>query len=128
MGNKNGDTKWHRKHKKTLLSGPMGGLLGTVDSRTGFQLLPDLEGIAVDIASNMHNESIADESAPLLERNTLVWGSFLVGVVIGFVAVYVVVAQPLFTQLRDLQTQSVALQVDIQSLVGVRNQAWEADN
>ncbi len=82
----------------------------------------------MDIASNMQNDSIADETAPLLERNTLVWGSFLVGVVIGFVAVYIVVAQPLFAQLRDLQTQSVALQADLQSLVGVRNQAWEADN
>lgn len=111
------------------MSGPTGrsGTRGLKKSEYNFSRKL-MEGIAVDIASNLQTESFNDESAPLLERNTLIWGSFLVGVVIGFVAVYIVVAQPLFAQLRDMQSQTVAMQGDLQRLVGVRNQAWEADN
>jgi hypothetical protein len=82
----------------------------------------------VNIASRMRNDPMTENAAPLLERHSLVWGSFLAGVVIGFAAVYIIVAQPLFSQMRALETQSVAFQGDLQSLVGVRNQAWEADN
>lgn len=82
----------------------------------------------MDISNNTVNRSIPNEATPLWERNTLIWGSFLFGVVIGFVAVYIVVAQPMFAQLRDLQEQTIALQGDLRGLVGVRDQAWEADN
>lgn len=82
----------------------------------------------MDITSNNLNERFADDSAPLLERNTLVWGAFLVGVLLGFVAVYIVVAQPMFAQLKQLQQQGATLKEDVQLLVGVRDQAWEAEN
>lgn len=83
----------------------------------------------MDITSNSFHSSRADDVAsPLVERHTLIWGSFLVGIVIGFVAVYVVAAQPMFTQLRTMQRQTQALQAEVQSLVGVRDQAWEAGN
>src|SRR5262245_47100131 len=84
--------------------------------------------MAVDLASNSLRESLIDEPTPLLERNTLIWGAFLIGVVLGFVVVHVVVAQPMFAQLQELQKQTAALQKDIQMLVGVRDRAWEAGN
>ena len=83
----------------------------------------------MDIASNTFGSSRVDDVAPpLVERHTLIWGSFLVGLVIWFVAVYVVAAQPMFTQIRSLQRQTQALQSEVQTLVGVRDQAWEAGN
>lgn len=64
----------------------------------------------------------------LIERNTMMWGIFLVGLVIGFVGVYLVAAQPMFAQLDKMQRQVVSLQNDMESLVGVRDQAWETSN
>src|SRR5262249_13996954 len=64
----------------------------------------------------------------MIERNTMMWGIFLVGLVIGFVGVYLVVAQPMFAQLDKLQRQVVSMQTDLESLVGVRHQAWETSN
>lgn len=82
----------------------------------------------MDIASNTFSSRADDVAPPLVERHTLIWGSFLVGLVIGFVAVYIVAAQPMFAQLRSLQRQTQALQSEVQTLVGVRDQAWEAGN
>lgn len=71
--------------------------------------------------------SVSD-SESFAERNTLVWGAFLVGLVLGFVAVYIVVAQPVLAQLEETQRQIVRLQSDFQPLLGARDSAWEANN
>lgn len=82
----------------------------------------------MDRARNALIEPLHDESNPLLERNTLVWGAFLIGVVLGFVIVHLVVAQPMFAQLQEVQRRTASLQGDLQLLVGVRDRAWEAGN
>lgn len=68
------------------------------------------------------------DSASAIEKNTMLWGIFLVGLVVGFVGVYLVAAQPMFAQIDRLQRQVVAVQNDMESLVGVRDQAWETSN
>jgi len=70
--------------------------------------------------------AISEDSDALVEKNTLIWGFFLIGIVVGFVAVYIIVAQPMFSQLGQIQRQMAALESDLQLLVGERNQAWEA--
>src|SRR5690348_7669594 len=87
-------------------------------------LLRILEAITLDTARRNSNDAIGNDSSPLVAKNSLVWGVFLVGVVIGFMAVYLVVAQPLFAQLVEMRRQMASLETDMQSLVGARNQAW----
>lgn len=82
----------------------------------------------MDTARHNLNSAFGDDSSPLVAKNTIIWGFFLVGVVVGFVAVYLIVAQPMFAQLTQMQRQVAALDADIQSLAGVRHQAWEAGN
>ncbi len=82
----------------------------------------------MDTARNNLNDAIGDEIVPLNAKNSMIWGIFLVGVVIGFVAVYLVVAQPMFAQLEQMQRQMATLDTEMQSLVGARNQAWETGN
>src|SRR5579859_7514276 len=84
------------------------------------------EDISLDTARNNSGYAIDEASPSLVEKNTLIWGFFLVGVVIGFVAVYIVVAQPMFAQLGQMQRQMADLETNMQQLVGARNQAWEA--
>ncbi|MGQ0634945.1 MAG: hypothetical protein ACT4QC_10065 [Planctomycetaceae bacterium] len=74
----------------------------------------------------MRSDHFEDDVTLISERNTLVWGAFLIGVASGFVAVYIVVAQPMFNQLKELHHQTLVLQEDVQELVGERNQAFEA--
>lgn len=81
----------------------------------------------MDTAHDNLNEMIGDD-APLIAKNSMIWGIFLVGVVIGFVAVYLVVAHPMFAQLSQIQGQMAALETEMESLVGARNQAWETGN
>jgi hypothetical protein len=101
---------------------------------TAVPLLPEffssanLEAITLDIARKNSNSTFGGDESPLLARNSIIWGIFLVGVVIGFMAVYLLVAQPMFAQLGQMQRQIVALDADLQSLVGARNEAWEAGN
>jgi hypothetical protein len=86
-----------------------------------------LEAFTLDTARHNLNSAIGDDSS-LVPKNTMIWAFFLVGVVVGFVAVYLLVAQPLFAQLNQMQRQVAALDADIESLAGVRHQAWEAGN
>src|SRR5262245_46709020 len=88
----------------------------------------NLEAILVDTTRNNLNDLTGDDSTPLIARNSMVWGIFLVGIVVGFLAVYVVVAQPMFAQLSQVQSQIASLETDMQALVGVRNSAWETGN
>src|SRR5436190_20164201 len=80
----------------------------------------------LDTARNNSEYAIGETSPTLVEKNTLIWGFFLVGVILGFVAVYIVVAQPMFAQLGQMQRQMAELETNMEQLVGVRNQAWEA--
>ncbi len=82
----------------------------------------------MDTARYTPSSIIDDESSSLVPKNTMIWGCFLLGVVIGFVAVYLMVAQPLFAQLSQMQRQIATLDADIDALAGVRHQAWEAGN
>lgn len=68
------------------------------------------------------------ESLSRVEKHTLLGGIFLAGLVIGFVGVYMFVAQPILAQLGEVQRQSIALQKDMKLLVGARDQAWEASD
>jgi hypothetical protein len=86
-----------------------------------------LEAFTLDSA-RYHLNPAFDDSSPMASKNTMVWGFFLVGVVVGFVAVYLLVAQPMYAQLGQMQRQVAALDADIQSLAGVRHEAWEAGN
>src|SRR5258708_29080944 len=85
----------------------------------------NLEAAILDTARKKSSFAIDDDSSPMVEQNTIFWGAFLVGIVIGFVAVYIVVAQPMFAQLGQLQRQMAAFESDLQPLVGNRNQAWQ---
>src|SRR5262249_32266130 len=76
---------------------------------------------SVDIA----RKSSIEGERRFIEKNTLMWVSFLVGVVIGFVAVYIIVAQPMLAQLDHVQRQLALVEDDMQALVGERSQAWE---
>ncbi|MBI3864532.1 MAG: hypothetical protein HY290_21830 [Planctomycetia bacterium] len=80
----------------------------------------------MDITRNNLECTASDDSPLLVEKNTLIWGFFLIGVVIGFVAVYIIVAQPMFGQLAHLQRQIKEVDESLKLLVGERNQAWEA--
>jgi hypothetical protein len=80
----------------------------------------------LDTTHNNLECSVRDDAPLLIEKNTLVWGFFLIGVVIGFVAVYIIVAQPMFGQLAQLQRQISEVDSSLKLLVGERNQAWEA--
>jgi hypothetical protein len=78
----------------------------------------------LDITRNNLEGTIND--APLLvEKRTLVWGFFLIGLVVGFVAVYIIVARPMFGQLAQMQRQIADVEASLTLLVGERNQAWE---
>lgn len=67
-----------------------------------------------------------DTDEAIWERKTLVWAAFAAGLALGFVAVYIIVAQPVITELRDLHRQTNLLQMDVRELVGARQPAWEA--
>jgi hypothetical protein len=88
----------------------------------------NLEAITLDIAHKNTNSTFGGDESPLLARNSIIWGIFLVGVIIGFTAVYLLVAQSMFAQLGQMQRQLVAFDANLQSLVGARNEAWEAGN
>jgi hypothetical protein len=94
--------------------------------RTFFFSMDLTEVISLDTARNNSEYAIDEASPSMVEKNTLIWGFFLVGVVIGFVAVYIVVAQPIFAQLGQMQRQMADLETNMEQLVGARNQAWEA--
>jgi hypothetical protein len=85
-----------------------------------------MESIPLNTTHINSEYALSDDDSDLVEKNTLIWGFFLIGVVVGFVAVYIVVAQPMFSQLGQLQRQMAALDSDMQLLVGARNHAWEA--
>jgi hypothetical protein len=87
-----------------------------------------LEANNLETARKNPNSLMGEESSPLFARNSMIWGIFLVGVVIGFMAVYLIVAQPMFAQIQQMQKQLIVLDADLQSLVGARNEAWEAGN
>lgn len=97
-------------------------------SASGIPLIRNLEALTLDTARNNLNDAIGEDSVSLNAKNTMIWGIFLVGVVIGFVAVYLVVAQPMFAQLEQMQRQMATLDTEMQSLVGARNHAWETGN
>lgn len=80
----------------------------------------------MDTTRNNLERTVEDDASLLVEKNTLIWGFFLIGVVIGFVAVYIIVAQPMFGQLAQLQRQISEVESSMKLLVGERNQAWEA--
>src|SRR5262245_59957423 len=82
----------------------------------------------MDITRNNLNGLDCGDDSPLFARNSMIWGVFLVGVVIGFLVVYLVVAQPMFAQLAQMERQMVAMDADLQSLVGARQVAREAGN
>ena len=79
-------------------------------------------------ADATRSKSSWNESPSLAETNTLMWGIFLVGLVVGFVGVYLVVAQPMLAQLEGMQRQLTTLQSGTDALVGVRDQVWETSN
>lgn len=78
------------------------------------------------ISSNLLNDGMERDVSAFLERKTLLWGAFVAGLALGFVAVYVVVAQPMFGELKELGRQTIMLQDDVRQLVGARDHAWEA--
>jgi hypothetical protein len=82
----------------------------------------------VDTIHNAALNEIDDHPSKFFERNSLVWGAFLLGVMLGFAAVYVVVAQPMFTQVGDLKRQLVSVEDGLHALLGADDQAWEAGN
>ena len=69
-----------------------------------------------------------NQSLSRIEKNTLLWGIFLTGLVTGFAGVYLVVAQPILAQLGEVQRQSIAMQNEMKALVGSSDQAWEASD
>jgi hypothetical protein len=82
----------------------------------------------LDTARNSFDNSFSDETSPWIARNSVMWGFFLAGVVIGFVAVYLIVAQPVLAQLGQMQNQMTSLENDVLTLVGARHEAWQAGN
>jgi hypothetical protein len=62
------------------------------------------------------------------DKQTLTWGLFLVGLLMGFVSVYLMVAQPMTQQMEGMRHELVAMQADLDQLVGVRDQVWETNN
>jgi hypothetical protein len=110
---------------------PAGIITGRV--RISFSLLEvrqfaKLETITLETTRKNLNGTMGEEASPLIARNSMIWGIFLVGVVIGFMIVYLIVAQPMFAQLDQMQSRMVALDADVQTLVGARNEAWETGN
>ena len=87
-----------------------------------------LETITLETTRKNLNGTMGEVASPLIARNSMIWGIFLVGVVIGFMIVYLIVAQPMFAQLELMQSRIVVLDADVQTLVGARNEAWEAGN
>jgi hypothetical protein len=79
----------------------------------------------VSAASNTREGSQDDRFH--LQGNLLLWGTFLVGLVAGFVSVYLVVAQPLIAQVDTLHRDMSGMQGDLKELVGVRDQVHEAN-
>jgi archaellum component FlaC len=70
----------------------------------------------------------AVEGPSIFERGTVMWGVFLAGLVVGFVGVYLVAAQPLMSQIESLENRVTAMTSDMDALVGMRDQAWETNN
>lgn len=93
---------------------------------TFYLLRKPTEVFTLDTARNNLEITASDDALMLAEKKTLVWGFFLIGMVIGFVAVYVIVAQPMFGQLAQMQRQITEVESSMKLLVGERNQAWEA--
>src|SRR5262245_23177290 len=87
-----------------------------------------LETITLETTRKNLKGTMGEVASPLISRNSMIWGIFLVGVVIGFMIVYLIVAQPMFAQLELMQSRVVVLDADLQTLVGARNEAWEAGN
>ena len=54
----------------------------------------------MDTSEGKTIRSAINDSVSLIEKNTLMWGIFLVGLVIGFVGVYLVVAQPMLAHVQ----------------------------
>jgi hypothetical protein len=80
----------------------------------------------LDTTRNNLECTVSDDASLLIEKKTLVWGFFLIGLVIGFVAVYIIVARPMFGQLARMQRQISDVESSLKLLVGERNQPWEA--
>jgi hypothetical protein len=91
-------------------------------------LLENTEASILDTARHNPSFAIGDDASSPVSKNTMIWGCFLLGVVVGFVVVYLLVAQPLVAQLNQMQRQIATLDADIDALAGVRHQAWEAGN
>src|SRR5262245_36465383 len=84
--------------------------------------------MTMDLSQKKLSPVAAVESQSVVERNTLLWGMFLVGMVVGFVGVYLIVGQPMFAHLDKVERQVAALQGDMESLVGVKDDVWETNN
>ena len=61
-----------------------------------------------------------------IERHTLIWGIFLVGMVVGFVSVFCMVAQPLVARIEAMQSELAVLHRDMESLVGSKEDVFSA--
>ncbi|MCY2962440.1 MAG: hypothetical protein NT069_02105 [Planctomycetota bacterium] len=68
------------------------------------------------------------DSASSPARTQHIWGSFLGGVIVGFVALLAVVAQPMFQQLQSLKKDVMILHRDLNHLVGASGEAGRAGN
>lgn len=76
-------------------------------------------------ASSLHDGSQNERFQ--MQGNLLLWGTFLVGLMAGFISVYLVVAQPLIAQVDVMHREMQGMQGDLKELVGVRDQVQEAN-
>jgi len=63
-----------------------------------------------------------------LSANQNIWPMMLVGVTAGLLSMYFIVARPMLSQIGHLQTELVAVQQDMDKLVGAKTNAWQVNN
>ncbi|HAH43500.1 MAG TPA: hypothetical protein DCM07_01340, partial [Planctomycetaceae bacterium] len=56
------------------------------------------------------------------------WSILAVGVASGLLGMYFMVARPMLSQIGQLQTELVAVQQDMDKLVGAKTSAWQVNN
>lgn len=76
----------------------------------------------------MSNKDRYSSSAGVESAASLRWSAIVVCFTIGIVAVEFMIRRPMMREMASLRSNIVGMQRDMESLVGVHNQAWETNN
>ena len=80
----------------------------------------------MDAIQNKAEREHRGVNSPAVDKNLLIFGMFLLGIVLGVAIVFILVAHPLQGHLARLEGEVSRMQSSVELLAGERSQAWEA--